>query len=70
MQTQVKPGDAVRIAGRTFTIERVFSADYYGNPKYPSPDDGWFIEFTDTNSMYHYWKQYLDGGELLTAREI
>ena len=29
-------------------------------------DDGWMIEFIDDKGAYHYWKQYLDGGELIS----
>lgn len=66
---QPKAGDAVRISGRTYIIRAIFSADYFGNPRHPGPDDGWMIEFKDTDGRYHYWKQYLDGGEFI-PREI
>lgn len=53
-----KAGDAVKIGGRTYEIKKVYYSAYF------SPE-GWMIEFVDTNGQYHYWKQYLDGGELL-----
>lgn len=65
MNTAPKPGDLIRIGGRSYVIGEIFSADFYGNPRHPAPDDGWFIEFRDASDLYHYWKQYIDGGELI-----
>lgn len=70
MKTTVKPGDVIRIGCRSYTIGVIYYVEYYGNAHRPSPDDGWMIEFKDTGGGYHYWKQYLDGGELIPAREF
>lgn len=59
-------GDKVKIGHTTYTIAEIFYAQLFESQE-PAPDDGWMIEFKDTNGGYHYWKQYLDGGELIPA---
>lgn len=59
-----KPGDKVRCKGKTLTIAKIISQDYYERG---ASDDGWLIEFIDTKGSYHYWKQYIDGGELIES---
>ena len=60
-------GDKVKMGGTTFTIAKLHYAQLFQSSYEPSPDDGWMIEFMDTNGGYHYWKQYLDGGEFIKA---
>jgi len=43
--------------GRTNVRGVVISADHFGK-------DGWYIELTDENGLYRYWKQGSDGGKL------
>ncbi|MDO5303945.1 MAG: hypothetical protein Q4E87_00040 [bacterium] len=52
----------VRCAGREYVIGKILYQFY---SERGVDDDGWMIEFIDTRGGYHYWKQYLDGGELL-----
>ncbi len=59
-------GDKVKIGATTYTIAEIFYAQLFQS-RFPAPDDGWMIEFKDTNGGYHYWKQYLDGGEFIKA---
>ena len=63
---EAKIGDQVKVRGITYTIAELYYAEYYGNERRPLPDDGWMIEFIDTNGGYHNWKQYLDGGEFIS----
>lgn len=62
MVKEVKPGDAIRCMGITVVIEKIYYAHYFGGGH---DDDGWMIEFVDSNGNYRYWKQYLDGGEII-----
>lgn len=59
---ECKIGDVVRCAGREYVIGKILYQFY---SERGVDDDGWMIEFIDTRGGYHYWKQYLDGGELL-----
>ena len=65
--TRAKIGDQIKLRGSIYTVAKLYSADYYGDTRDPAPDDGWMIEFVDSNGRYHYWKQYLDGGEFIPA---
>ena len=58
-----KVGDKVKVIGLEYEIAEIFYQDYWERG---ADDDGWMIEFVDTKGNYHYWKQYLDGGELIT----
>lgn len=58
---RVAEGDqiVIRIKG-VDTVGTAVSASWYG------PKDGWYIEFTRLdNGRYGYWKQGIDGGELV-----
>ena len=58
---RVIEGDQVviRVKG-VDTVGTVVSASWYG------VKDGWYIEFTRLdNGRYGYWKQGMDGGELV-----
>lgn len=60
-------GDKVKMGGTTYTIAKIHYAQLFQSSYKPCSDDGWMIEFEDTNGGYHYWKQYLDGGEFIKA---
>lgn len=60
-------GDKVKMGGTTYTIAKIHYAQLFQSSYKPCSDDGWIIEFIDTNGGYHYWKQYLDGGEFIKA---
>ena len=64
--TTANIGDKIKVHGVTYTIAEIHYAELFQS-RFPAPDDGWMIEFTDTNGGYHYWKQYLDGGEFIKA---
>lgn len=59
---QCKIGDVVRVNGRDYVIAEITYQDFWERG---ADDDGWMIEFIDNKGDYHYWKQYLDGGELI-----
>ena len=61
---ECKTGDKVKCQGKLFTIAKILYQFY---SKRGVDDDGWKIEFIDTDGGYHYWKQYLDGGELIVV---
>ena len=61
-EMRCKAGDIVKVKGRDYEIAEIFYQDYWERG---TDDDGWMIEFIDTKGNYHYWKQYLDGGELI-----
>ena len=57
------PGDQIRRGHTLVTIQTVHYSDNFGGG-YGDPDN-WYIELTDTNGRYRYWKQEFDGGELI-----
>lgn len=59
---EVNIGDSVHRRGRIYTIEKILSQSYWEGY-------GWDLEFVDTNSCYHHWKQYDDGGDLIRKGE-
>lgn len=63
LRTYTKPGDIVKcpLVRHPVTIKKIYSCDYYG----PKKDEGWQIEFEDTDDVYRAWKQRCDGGELI-----
>ena len=56
---KAKAGDRITVKGITFEIQKVLSQDYFEG-------DGWDIELRDTTGMYRHWKQWLDGGRLIS----
>lgn len=60
MKTTANVGDKVKVNGRTYTIADLYFADFW---------HGWYIEFVDTDGHYHNWKQNIDGGEFIPAKE-
>ena len=63
---ECKAGDIVKVQGREYVIEKIIYQDFWERG---ADDDGWMIEFIDSQGAYHYWKQYLDGGELIMKQE-
>ena len=61
-EMECKAGDVVWCQNKDYVIEKIFYQFY---SERGVDDDGWMIEFIDTKGNYHYWKQYLDGGELI-----
>jgi len=61
---ELKAGDVVRIGCLCYKISKIFYQFYAGDNR--DADWGWLCEFEDANGRYHYWKQYLDGGEVVT----
>lgn len=64
MESKVRVGDKIRAKGSTFTVKQILSYEDWGN------DGGIYLEFVDTNNQYHYWKQDLDGGEVIRNEQI
>lgn len=60
-----EPGDEIVIRGHSFVIEKVTSAQDYGNTGEPD----WYMEFYDTNGDFHYIKQKYDGVKIYTRNE-
>lgn len=62
-RTYAKPNDIVACPQvcRPVVIGKIYSQDYYG----PAADEGWQIEFEDTDGNYRAWKQRSDGGNLI-----
>lgn len=54
-------GDYIKVGNQKIRIKKLITANYYGEL------DGWYVEFLSSNGNYHYWKQGLDGGELIYA---
>ena len=58
----VLTGDRITIRAQGVTVSgTVLSAIFWGSP------DGWYIEITPDNGGYSYWKQGLDGGEIVAV---
>lgn len=53
-------GDKVKALGFVVTIGKILYQDYW-------EEDGWDIEFIDSEGQYRHWKQGFDGGELLRS---
>lgn len=52
---RLEPGDKIVCQGIEATIAEIKYQEYW-------EDDGFIVEFTDTNGIYRSWKQALDGG--------
>lgn len=63
----VEIGDKICCQGYTFTVSEIHSQDYWGDFDKDNPNKDWgiFLEFRDKNNRYHYWKQYIDGGDII-----
>ena len=58
----VHKGDRITIHALGITvIGTVLTANYW------APPDGWYIEIALDNGGYSYWKQGLDGGEIVSV---
>lgn len=60
----ISTGDQVTIQAKGITVTgKVLSATDY------EEDGGWYIELTEANvpGGYSYWKQGMDGGQILTV---
>ena len=55
---EAKKGNIVVLGRRNYFIEKILTQSFWEGY-------GWDIEFVDTKGMYHHWKQYDDGGELI-----
>lgn len=55
---QLEPGDTIVCKGIRATIKEIKYQDYFHN-------DGFTIEFIDTNGNYRSWKQHIDGGKVI-----
>jgi len=53
-----KIGDIVKAKGISVEIAEINYQEWY-------KEEGWNIEFMDTNDNYRSWKQQFDGGELI-----
>lgn len=62
-------GDIVKVHGNEYEIKRIIMQDYYGEKDETNPNKDWgfFMEFKDADDKYHYWKQYQDGGEIISG---
>lgn len=62
-------GDIVKVHGNEYKIKHIIMQDYYGEKDETNPNKDWgfFMEFKDTNDKYHYWKQYQDGGNIISG---
>ena len=59
---RVLTSDRITIHAQGVTVSgTVISAIFWG------PPDGWYIEITLNNGGYSYWKQGLDGGEIVSV---
>lgn len=67
LRTYAKPGDIVKcpLVRHPVVIKKIYSQDYYG----PEKQDGWQMEFEDTDEEYRAWKQRCDGGKLIMLGE-
>ena len=54
----LEPGDRICCQGITSEIKDITFQEYWD-------DDGFYIEFRDTNGYYRNWKQWTDGGKVL-----
>ena len=56
---KLEPGDTIVCKGIKATIKEIKYQDYFH-------DDGFTTEFIDTNENYRSWKQYIDGGKVIS----
>ena len=56
-------GDIVVCKGIRAEIASITFQEYWGE------DEGFYIEFRDTNGNYRNWKQYIDGGYVIPKGE-
>lgn len=54
----LETGDKIKCKGITCTIKEITFQEYW-------EDDGFYIEFHDTNGVYRSWKQWVDGGKVI-----
>lgn len=59
---QLEPGDTIVCKGIRATIKEIKYQDYFH-------DDGFITEFIDTNGNYRSWKQYIDGGKVISKED-
>ena len=63
----LESGDKSCCQGKTYTIDKIVSWDYYGEQdKECLCSWGFFCEFyAKEDNLYHYWKQKDDGGYVI-----
>ena len=65
---RVEVGDRIICHGYSYEIAEIISQNDWGE----DPDGtfyGIYVEFKDTNGDYHYWKQGIDGGLVVSKKE-
>lgn len=58
----LEAGDIVEYNGIRVVIKKILLQEYYNN------DNGFNIEFIDTNGNHHNWKQNIDGGHVISTK--
>lgn len=59
----IKQGDKITCKDLTVTVDQIHSQSNYGTDDEPC----YYIEFRDTDGVFRYWKQDVDGGFVTPA---